>query len=175
MQSEKTAAAKKPSVTPLTNALRRPAPAPRRDAVPTLVLHTEPPRPPQPSPPPSSPGKLQLLPPMRHARRARLEVLRAMRHRDQTDGRRDRLVRVMAAPVVETHSLAKTFGVAPVLRDVQLRLLQGAGAFLVGGNGAGKSTLLRILAGLTHRAVAMRWSSGRTRAGSRRATGAVSA
>ncbi len=62
MQSEKTAAAKKPSVTPLTNALRRPAPAPRRDAVPTLVLHTEPPRPPQPSPPPSSPGKLRFCP-----------------------------------------------------------------------------------------------------------------
>ncbi|MGH7923108.1 MAG: heme ABC exporter ATP-binding protein CcmA [Candidatus Binatus sp.] len=54
----------------------------------------------------------------------------------------------MAAPVVETHRLAKTYGLAPVLRDVDLRLLPGAGAFIVGGNGAGKSTLLRILAGL---------------------------
>ena len=54
----------------------------------------------------------------------------------------------MSAPVVETHSLAKTYGLAPVLRDVDLRLLPGAGAFIVGGNGAGKSTLLRILAGL---------------------------
>ncbi len=54
----------------------------------------------------------------------------------------------MAAPVVETHSLAKTYGLAPVLRDVDLRLLPGAGAFIVGGNGAGKSTLLRIIAGL---------------------------
>lgn len=54
----------------------------------------------------------------------------------------------MAAPVVETHSLAKTYGLAPVLRDVELRLLPGAGAFLVGGNGAGKSTLVRIFAGL---------------------------
>jgi heme ABC exporter ATP-binding subunit CcmA len=54
----------------------------------------------------------------------------------------------MSAPVVETHSLAKTYGLAPVLREVELRLLPGAGAFVVGGNGAGKSTLLRILAGL---------------------------
>jgi len=54
----------------------------------------------------------------------------------------------MSAPVVETHGLAKTYGLAPVLREVQLRLLAGAGAFIVGGNGAGKSTLLRMLAGL---------------------------
>jgi heme exporter protein A len=54
----------------------------------------------------------------------------------------------MSAPVVETHSLAKTYGLALVLRDLDLRLLSGAGAFVIGGNGAGKSTLLRILAGL---------------------------
>jgi cytochrome c-type biogenesis protein CcmI len=45
---------RKPSVTPLTQA-RRSTPASRRiDPIPTLVVHTEPPRPPQPSPPPSS-------------------------------------------------------------------------------------------------------------------------
>jgi len=54
----------------------------------------------------------------------------------------------MSAPVVETHGLAKTYGLAPVLRDVNLALLPGAGAFVVGANGSGKSTLLRILAGL---------------------------
>jgi heme exporter protein A len=54
----------------------------------------------------------------------------------------------MSAPVVETSGLAKTYGQAPVLREVQLRLLAGAGAFIIGSNGAGKSTLLRILAGL---------------------------
>src|SRR6266436_2355732 len=54
----------------------------------------------------------------------------------------------MAAPVVEIHNLAKTYGLAPVLREVQFRLMPGAGAFIVGGNGAGKSTLMRILAGL---------------------------
>jgi heme exporter protein A len=54
----------------------------------------------------------------------------------------------MSAPVVETHSLAKTYGLSPVLREVELRLMPGAGAYVIGGNGAGKSTLLRILAGL---------------------------
>jgi heme ABC exporter ATP-binding subunit CcmA len=56
--------------------------------------------------------------------------------------------RLMAAPVVETHSLSKAFGVTPVLREVEFRLLPGRGAVVVGGNGAGKSTLLGILAGL---------------------------
>ena len=54
----------------------------------------------------------------------------------------------MAAPVVETHALGKTFGLTPVLREVALRVLPGYGAIIVGGNGAGKSTLLAILAGL---------------------------
>ncbi|HXW84513.1 MAG TPA: ABC transporter ATP-binding protein [Candidatus Binataceae bacterium] len=54
----------------------------------------------------------------------------------------------MAAPIVETHSLGKTFGLTPVLREVELRVLPGRGALVVGGNGAGKSTLLAILAGL---------------------------
>ena len=51
-QSERAASGKKPSVTPLTPAPRRPAPAPRRTEVPTLVLHTDPPRTPTASPPP---------------------------------------------------------------------------------------------------------------------------
>ena len=54
--------AKKPSVTPLTQALRRPAPAPRRiDPIPTLVVHNEPPRPPQ-QPAPSASGKIHFCP-----------------------------------------------------------------------------------------------------------------
>ena len=55
----------------------------------------------------------------------------------------------MSAPVVETHSLAKTYGLALVLRDVDLRLLAGAGAFVIGGNGAGKSTVLKLVTGAT--------------------------
>ena len=54
----------------------------------------------------------------------------------------------MAAPIIETKSLGKTFGLAPVLRDTEFRLLPGAGAIVIGGNGAGKSTLLKILSGL---------------------------
>jgi|SRR5215469_14981164 len=55
----------------------------------------------------------------------------------------------MAAPVVETHALGKTFGQHHALRDVEMRVLPGRAIFVVGANGAGKSTLLRILAGLS--------------------------
>jgi len=64
-QSDKTASAKKPVVTPLTPVPHRPAPAPRRNEVPTLVLHTEPPRTPQVSPAPQSsppPGRIRFCP-----------------------------------------------------------------------------------------------------------------
>jgi heme exporter protein A len=50
--------------------------------------------------------------------------------------------------VVETRGLGKSYGLNPVLREVELRLEVGQGAFIVGGNGSGKSTLLRMLAGL---------------------------
>src|SRR5260370_17308722 len=84
---------------------------------------------------------------MRHAHRFRLKLLRRVRRRLQAGGARDQLDRVMSASIVETHALAKTYRLAPVLRDVNLRVLPGRGAFVIGGNGAGKSTLLRILAG----------------------------
>jgi heme exporter protein A len=59
----------------------------------------------------------------------------------------------MAAPVIETHGLSKIYGRTPVmrepvLREIDLRLLPGYGASIIGGNGAGKSTLISILAGL---------------------------
>jgi heme exporter protein A len=54
----------------------------------------------------------------------------------------------MAAPVIETHGLGKTYGAVPVLRDIDLNLLPAAAAFIVGPNGSGKSTLIRIIAGL---------------------------
>ncbi len=59
------ASAKKPTVTPLAQALRRPAPAPRRiDPIPTLVVHHEPPRPQmsQPQPAPAGSGKIRFCP-----------------------------------------------------------------------------------------------------------------
>jgi cytochrome c-type biogenesis protein CcmI len=59
---DQAASAKKTTVTPLTQALRRPAPAPRRiDPIPTLVVHHEPPRPPQQTAPSVS-GKIRFCP-----------------------------------------------------------------------------------------------------------------
>ncbi len=55
----------------------------------------------------------------------------------------------MARPIVETRGLTKTFGVTPVLREVNFQIEEGRCALLIGGNGSGKSTLLRILAGLS--------------------------
>ena len=63
---DQAASAKKTTVTPLTQALRRPAPVPRRiDPIPTLVVHHEPPRQAQPSPQqpaPSASGKIRFCP-----------------------------------------------------------------------------------------------------------------
>jgi heme exporter protein A len=54
----------------------------------------------------------------------------------------------MARAVVETRALTNTFGVTPVLREVDLQIHAGRSSLLIGSNGSGKSTLLRILAGL---------------------------
>jgi cytochrome c-type biogenesis protein CcmI len=64
LDADQAANTKKPSVTPLTQAIRRPFPAPRRiDPIPTLVLHHEP-RPLQPPPQPTAAasGKLHFCP-----------------------------------------------------------------------------------------------------------------
>jgi heme exporter protein A len=50
--------------------------------------------------------------------------------------------------MIETRSLAKTFGLQPVLRGVDFEVAPGEFAALLGPNGAGKTTLLRILATL---------------------------
>jgi heme exporter protein A len=55
----------------------------------------------------------------------------------------------MNAPVVEARQLDKTYGIAPVLRGVDLQVEAGAAALIHGPNGAGKSTLIRLLAGLS--------------------------
>ena len=51
-------------------------------------------------------------------------------------------------PVVQIHSLKKSYDVKPVLRGIDLVLHRSERMALLGANGAGKSTLLRILAGL---------------------------
>jgi heme exporter protein A len=55
----------------------------------------------------------------------------------------------MLPPAVETRALGKSFGLVPVLLDVDLRVASGRAAVIIGGNGAGKSTLLAILAGVS--------------------------
>ncbi|MGH7836946.1 MAG: ABC transporter ATP-binding protein [Candidatus Binataceae bacterium] len=50
--------------------------------------------------------------------------------------------------LIETRALDKTFGFAPVLRGVNLRVAGGRGLLVAGRNGAGKSTLIALLAGL---------------------------
>lgn len=55
----------------------------------------------------------------------------------------------MATAVVETRALGKSFGLLPVLLEVDLSVTAGHAAVIIGGNGAGKSTLLAILAGLS--------------------------
>ena len=46
------------------------------------------------------------------------------------------------------HSIHKSFGPVPVLRDIELSIRNGEFLVLVGPSGCGKSTLLRIIAGL---------------------------
>ena len=50
--------------------------------------------------------------------------------------------------ILSAQSVAKSFGVNAVLKDVSLTLEQGERMGLVGVNGCGKSTLMRIIAGL---------------------------
>jgi heme ABC exporter ATP-binding subunit CcmA len=51
-------------------------------------------------------------------------------------------------PIVEISNLKKSYALKPVLRRIDLSMLQGQRVALLGSNGAGKTTLLRILAGL---------------------------
>lgn len=54
----------------------------------------------------------------------------------------------MAAPILALRDASVRFGVDPLFQGVELGLLPGDKACLVGRNGSGKSTLLKALAGL---------------------------
>ena len=45
------------------------------------------------------------------------------------------------------HNICKSYGIAPVIKDISFNISQGERVGLVGPNGSGKSTLLRIIAG----------------------------
>src|SRR6059058_1731937 len=55
----------------------------------------------------------------------------------------------MNGPYLEITALKKSYGLKPVLRNVNLVVQRGERMALLGANGAGKTTLLHILAGLT--------------------------
>lgn len=49
--------------------------------------------------------------------------------------------------LLQAHNISKSFGVQPILMNIQLEIRQGERVGLVGVNGAGKSTLIKILVG----------------------------
>lgn len=53
-----------------------------------------------------------------------------------------------STPVLELRGINKSFGVAHVLHDVDLKIYPGQVTALVGDNGAGKSTLVKTVAGI---------------------------
>lgn len=53
-----------------------------------------------------------------------------------------------ATPALVARGVTKTYTVAPVLADAELRLYYGEVHALLGGNGSGKSTMIKVLAGV---------------------------
>ena len=51
-------------------------------------------------------------------------------------------------PILNAQSLSKSFGAAPLFRNISLTVNEGDRIGLIGPNGAGKSTLLSVLAGI---------------------------
>jgi ABC-2 type transport system ATP-binding protein len=63
-------------------------------------------------------------------------------------------------PILQCHSLCKTFGTLAAVQDVSLALHRGQILGLVGPNGAGKTTLMRMLATLLHPTQGSVWIAG---------------
>src|SRR4051812_126211 len=50
-------------------------------------------------------------------------------------------------PIVNAREISKTYGIAPLFRNISITVSEGDRIGLIGPNGAGKSTLLQILEG----------------------------
>ena len=56
----------------------------------------------------------------------------------------------MSAPAIELSNLHKSFGLAEIIRGIDLRIERGERHAIIGPNGAGKSTLFNLITGKYH-------------------------
>ena len=56
----------------------------------------------------------------------------------------------MAAKILETYGLTKSYGRKPVVDDVNMTIYEGDIYGLIGKNGAGKTTIMKMISGLAH-------------------------
>lgn len=63
--------------------------------------------------------------------------------------------------VVDIRGLVKTFGIKEVLKGIDLRVMDGESAVVMGGSGTGKSVLVKHAVGLLHPDAGEVWALGR--------------
>ena len=56
----------------------------------------------------------------------------------------------MSVPAIELQGLKKSFGLAEIIRGLDLKIKKGERHAIIGPNGAGKSTLFNLITGRFH-------------------------